>query len=89
MADLTNPKIIKLKGVLFLFLGHQSSVLLLICETSLIVVIFHTIVISTANRSHHLIGLCDRTSSFDIVQRGFLRDCRSSITQSPPSRTRP
>lgn len=30
MSDLSNPKLIKLKGVLFLFLGILSSILLLI-----------------------------------------------------------
>ena len=35
MGDLTNPRIIKLKGFLFLFLGVLSSVLLLLPEFSL------------------------------------------------------
>lgn len=35
MADLTNPRIIKLKGILFLILGLLSSTLLLIPEFSL------------------------------------------------------
>ena len=35
MSDLSNPKVIKLKGVLFLFLGILSSVLLLIEAASL------------------------------------------------------
>ena len=37
MADLTNPKLIKLKGILFLFIGILSSVLLLIHAPNLTV----------------------------------------------------
>ena len=35
MSDLTNPKIIKLKGILFLFMGVLSSALLLMHAPSL------------------------------------------------------
>lgn len=35
MSDLTNPRLIKLKGILFLFMGVLSSALLLIHAPSL------------------------------------------------------
>ena len=37
MSDLTNPRLIKLKGILFLFMGVLSSALLLIYAPSLTV----------------------------------------------------
>ncbi len=37
MADLTNPRLIKLKGLLFLFIGSISSVLILIHAPNLTV----------------------------------------------------
>ena len=45
MADLTNPKLIKLKGVLFLLIGILSSVLLLIHAQSLTVALLLVIAI--------------------------------------------
>jgi hypothetical protein len=45
MSDLTNPKLIKLKGFLFLLMGIFSSVLLLIYAPSLTVALLLTIAI--------------------------------------------
>lgn len=41
MSDLTNPKIIKLKGILFLVTGILSSELLMIYAPSLTVAFLH------------------------------------------------
>ncbi len=45
MADLTNPRLIKLKGILFLFVGILSSVLLLIHAPNLTVALLLVIAI--------------------------------------------
>ncbi len=45
MADLTNPRLIRLKGILFLFIGILSSVLLLIHAPNLTVALLLVIAI--------------------------------------------
>jgi hypothetical protein len=45
MADLTNPKLIKLKGILFLFIGILSSALLLVHAPNLTVALLLIIAI--------------------------------------------
>jgi hypothetical protein len=53
MSDLTNPMLIKLKGILFLLMGILSSVLLLIHAPSLTVAFLLTIAIWSTCRFYY------------------------------------
>jgi hypothetical protein len=53
MSDLTNPKLIKLKGILFLLMGILFSVLLLIHAPSLTVAFLLTIAIWSTCRFYY------------------------------------
>lgn len=53
MADLTNPRLIKLKGIMFLFVGILSSVLLLIHAPNLTVALLLVIAICSFCRFYY------------------------------------